>query len=260
MGSRMVGFRVPEDIYEEIERVSEERGVTTADFLRKLVDETLYPSSRGGTSTMANTSMKEQLGNLEDTLNWLTDEFNNLSNRVDELGDIKELKRVANTMTEADRKELDKLSGKVGHWEQQGRELEAKVGKLGEAVDHNAGVLNRFVEVIGGKVERLEDGVNELKSVQASHTHNGLSSIPQLLNKVGKLEQNLSEVKAELGDAKKRAMRQPTGRTRDYKRDGDTRSYTFKEYASPKGLTKPYRIATDLIHGARYIDLAEPED
>jgi len=43
MGSKVIGFRVPDDLAVELDRVSGERGMTTADFLRKLVDDTLYP-------------------------------------------------------------------------------------------------------------------------------------------------------------------------------------------------------------------------
>ncbi len=43
MGSKVIGFRVPVDLAEELERVSSERGQTTAEFLRGLVDDALYP-------------------------------------------------------------------------------------------------------------------------------------------------------------------------------------------------------------------------
>jgi len=46
MASKVIGFRVPEDVAEELEKVSEQRGLTVAEFLRSLVDETLYPGTQ----------------------------------------------------------------------------------------------------------------------------------------------------------------------------------------------------------------------
>jgi len=56
MGSRVIGFRVPDDLAEELERVSDERGQTTAEFLRKLVDDALYPSKGEGKTTLGSSA------------------------------------------------------------------------------------------------------------------------------------------------------------------------------------------------------------
>ncbi len=40
----MVGFRIPDDQYDEIEKIASERGQTIAEFLRKIVDNELYPN------------------------------------------------------------------------------------------------------------------------------------------------------------------------------------------------------------------------
>ena len=45
MASKVIGFRIPEDVAEELEKVSEKRDMTVTEFMRSLVDETLYPAS-----------------------------------------------------------------------------------------------------------------------------------------------------------------------------------------------------------------------
>jgi len=49
----MVGFRVADDIVEQIERAAGERGQTTAEFLRKLVDNELYPEKSKKNANMS---------------------------------------------------------------------------------------------------------------------------------------------------------------------------------------------------------------
>ena len=115
MGSKVIGFRVPDDLAEQLERVSGERGMTTADFLRRLVDDALYPPNPERTSSMADTSIEEQLGRLEHTQTWLVDEFNNLSKQIDKPEELKELaeatKGIAHAGDKADeiRSEIERI-------------------------------------------------------------------------------------------------------------------------------------------------------
>ena len=75
MASKVIGFRVPEDIAEELEKVSEERGTTVTEFMRSLVDETLYPASDNKGQEKSDTVIREQLQSL-------TNEQEKLSNKV----------------------------------------------------------------------------------------------------------------------------------------------------------------------------------
>ena len=45
MGSRVIGFRVPDDLAEEFDQYCDGAGKTTGEVLRKLVDDMLYPGS-----------------------------------------------------------------------------------------------------------------------------------------------------------------------------------------------------------------------
>jgi len=151
MGSKVIGFRVPSDLAEELERVSGERGMTTADLLRKLVDDVLYPSNRERSSTMSDAATKEQLNNLEETRASLVDELHALSNQVDKLGEELELARVTKSMLEANEAEVAKvvaLADKVDEWKD-------SHNKLARVVNDNVEVVKRLPEVIEGQTDRL---------------------------------------------------------------------------------------------------------
>ena len=85
MGSRVIGFRIPEDVAEELEKVSEERGMKIAEFMRSLVDETLYPASDNNGQEKDDSVTLEQLESL-------TNEHKNLVDQV-ESSSLQELTR-----------------------------------------------------------------------------------------------------------------------------------------------------------------------
>ena len=64
MASKVIGFRVPEDIALELERVSEERGIKVSEFLRALVDDTLYPPAIPKVEEESNNTIDEKLESL----------------------------------------------------------------------------------------------------------------------------------------------------------------------------------------------------
>lgn len=151
MGSKVIGFRMPDDLADELERVSGERGMTTADFLRKLVDDVLYPSNRERSSTMPDAATKEQLNNLEETQASLVDELRALSNQVDKLGEELQLARVTKAMLEATQDEVAKataLAAKVDDWRN-------SHNKLARVVNDNVEVVKRLPGVIEGQTDRL---------------------------------------------------------------------------------------------------------
>lgn len=46
MGSRLVTFRIPEDLYEEFQQKCSDDGVTVSERLRKFIDNSIYPGSK----------------------------------------------------------------------------------------------------------------------------------------------------------------------------------------------------------------------
>jgi len=44
MGSKTIGLRLPDDLAQELEKVSVEKGQTTSEFVRQLIDDALYPA------------------------------------------------------------------------------------------------------------------------------------------------------------------------------------------------------------------------
>lgn len=85
MASKVIGFRVPEDIALELERVSEERGVKVGEFLRALVDDTLYPPVTPKVEEENNNAVNEKLESLSNSYADLADKVQELYRLVDRI-------------------------------------------------------------------------------------------------------------------------------------------------------------------------------
>ena len=85
MASKVIGFRVPEDLAEELEKVSEERGMTVAEFMRSLVDETLYPGTQLHDEE-SDDIIQEQIESLSNAHRDLADDVQELFALVDRIG------------------------------------------------------------------------------------------------------------------------------------------------------------------------------
>ncbi len=92
MASKVIGFRVPEDLAEEFEQFCEGAGKTSGEMLRKLVDDVLYPES--GRERLEERDEREALKNaagrlesLEESSEALTDKIAKLEEEESDLGD-----------------------------------------------------------------------------------------------------------------------------------------------------------------------------
>ena len=151
MSSKVLGFRVPDDLAEEFKHACEERGQTTGEVLRKLVDDMLYPN-REEAALSTDESVPGRLDVLEGVYEVLGKQLKDFDERL-------ELAQVSRELTETDREHYDKsladLSGELAN-------LKSGANKLVRTVNNNGEVCNdHFV-----KVARLFQFL-------ADHTHDG---------------------------------------------------------------------------------------
>jgi len=183
----------------------------------------------------------------------LTDKLNELTKQVDkqlkELADQLELVRAAQALSGKQEAELDAISRKLNLSQSEWKEVH---NKLVAVVNSNGETARQWYSELKSRLEKVE-------TQQRVHTHDGLSMMPQLTSRVTKQEQDIAELKNGLAYAKKLAIRIPTDGTERLKLDNG-RYHTFTIYKSKRGLTRPHVVATDLVLGRKYVDLAEPED
>ena len=99
MASKVIGFRVPEDIATQLEKTSEENGMTVAEFMRRLVDETLYPSTDNKGRENSDIVIAQQMQSL-------THEQERFSNQVQNLADL-----IDNTVAKIETYETEGILG-----------------------------------------------------------------------------------------------------------------------------------------------------
>ena len=250
MGSRVVGFRVPDDLAEKLEKVSSEHGKSTSEFLRKLVDDALYPSKDSHTATVEDDgalSTSEAVGNLVEDVN-----------RHEEA--IREFQEVIKTKSER----LDKLVS------QQDANTRA-ITQLGEKHENLWGIMHRMAEMNDehkkvcdgdqGKLhkmaEDLGEGLNEVRTNLTTHGHDNLKPIPELVAKVDKLEQALEKMQSQIEYLANVAKRQPTGDVVELELNDKTKHY-FRKYKSAVGLTHSQCIEPN-FDDKYWVDVSEPD-
>jgi hypothetical protein len=80
MSSKLVGFRCPDDLVEQLNDRASEKGLTTSEFIRQIVDETLFP---GKNDQKANLSQsKDELFESMKTLEGWLEELDQKVNKM----------------------------------------------------------------------------------------------------------------------------------------------------------------------------------
>jgi len=245
MGSRVVGFRVPEDLAEELEKVSNERGQSTAEFLRKLVDDALYPSKDREDDDALSAS--EVVGNLVD----------DIKSHDEAIHDFQEVLK-----TQSER--LDKLVC------QQNADTQA-ITQLGEKHENLWGIMHHMTEMndehkkvcdrdqgkLHKMIEDLGEGLNSVITNLATHGHDNLKPIPELIGKMGKLEQALEKMQSQIEYLANVARRQPTGDVVELTLNDNTKHY-YRKYKSNLGLTNSHHVVPS-FGDPYWVDLSEPD-
>lgn len=124
MGSKVIGLRLADDLTEELEAKAAEEGLSTSEFMRKLIDQELYP---GKDRSAGQAVLTEQVGNLTKQLNnhsqqlqqlngypkqanGFTQQLNQLTKRLDEV--VKQGNSLT-TWAERVRDELPRIRGDI---------------------------------------------------------------------------------------------------------------------------------------------------
>ena len=250
MASKVIGFRIPEDVAEELEKASEEHGMTVTKFMRMLVDETLYPESDNKGQEKGDTVTLEQLGSLANEHENLVDQVVSLSVLINQIG-----VKIAKYETEGI------LGLKQVETMQEVETLKSKINNLEYRFNTTSITAKNVQDVItlvkDNKVS-TDHTYGELRK-EVSHLRSQLETVAVLPLKVKQLESEMTRTTMNISSIKRDVKRQPIDETHTltYKDGSD---HTFRVYKSPAGLVKPHVVVRDLILGKKYVDLTEPLD
>ena len=250
MASKVIGFRIPEDVAEELEKASEEHGMTVTKFMRMLVDETLYPESDNKGQEKGDTVTLEQLGSLANEHENLVDQVVSLSVLINQIG-----VKIAKYETEGI------LGLKQVETMQEVETLKSKINNLEYRFNTTSITAKNVQDVItlvkDNKVS-TDHTYGELRK-EVSQLRSQLETVTVLPLKVKQLESEMTRTTTNISLLQRDVKRQPTNETHTLAyRDGS--EHRFRIYKSPAGLVKPHVVIRDLILGKKYVDLTEPLD
>ena len=250
MASKVIGFRIPEDVAEELEKASEEHGMTVTKFMRMLVDETLYPASDNNGQEKGDTVTLEQLGSLANEHENLVDQVVSLSVLINQIG-----VKIAKYETEGI------LGLKQVETMQEVETLKSKINNLEYRFNTTSITAKNVQDVItlvkDNKVS-TDHTYGELRK-EVSQLRSQLETVTVLPLKVKQLESEMTRTTTNISLLQRDVKRQPTDETRTltYKDGSD---HTFRVYKGSAGLVNPHVVVNDLILGKKYVDLTEPLD
>ena len=250
MASKVIGFRIPEDVAEELEKASEEHGMTVTKFMRMLVDETLYPESDNKGQEKGDTVTLEQLGSLANEHENLVDQVVSLSVLINQIG-----VKIAKYETEGI------LGLKQVETMQEVETLKSKINNLEyrfNTTSITAKNLQDVITIVKDNKVSADRTYDELRK-DVSQLRSQLETVTGLPLKVREIESDISHMTTNISLLQRDVKRQPTDdiHTLTYKNGSEHR---FRVYKSPAGLVNPYVVVNDLILGKKYVDLNEPLD
>ena len=157
-GSKLIGVRMPDDLAQELEAKAAEQGLSTSEFLRKLVDDALYPDTEGSPGTKAGVatldeSVAERLDKLEREQAKLAEDL--------ELAQVN--KALADTVTE----ELERVE----------QEAKDRHNELAATINNNTAEVKKIIPIVEGKLERVTDDMDLLYQAVDGHTHHWLEQL-----------------------------------------------------------------------------------
>jgi len=178
MGSKVVGFRCPNDLAEEFEQFCERAGKTTGEVLRKLVDDLIYPGS--GRERLkerqeaASLAYPEQSYSVS-TTEWIAEQVN--TQIKEQLGDLindsLELVQIDRGMTEAEKEQLNELVGKMD--------------LLTQRIDKTIEQDNRNIQMVNENSREWSEKVYLLFQALDKHTHSKLTGGATMDSEAAKL-------------------------------------------------------------------------
>ncbi len=138
-------------------------------------------------------------------------------------------------------------------------EVAGRVGQLMDRLDKTIKVINGNKQVYDGMIEKSRNGLDDVRSRLVSPGHDDLKPVPDLIGRVGNLEQVVRTTQSQVEHLALVVERKPTDDTERI-RLTDGREHSFRVYKGKRGLSNPHRVSMDPFLGDKYVDLAEPED
>ena len=179
MGSKVIGFRVPDDLAVEFEQFCEGAGKTTGEVLRKLVDDMLYPESGRKRLEERGEDLEGMLAPIQLALDTLAQQLKGFDERL-------ELVQVDRGLTEADKEHYD---GALVEIESRLAKLKEGINKLVQTVNNNGEVCNDHFVKVARLFQFLAAHIHDGDGVVAVSPENLLKAEVELANKrLGKIE------------------------------------------------------------------------
>lgn len=179
MGSKVIGFRVPDDLAVEFEQFCEGAEKTTGEVLRKLVDDMLYPESGRKRLEERGEDLEGMLAPIQLALDTLAQQLKGFDERL-------ELVQVDRGLTEADKEHYD---GALVELESRLAKLKEGVNKLVQTVNNNGEVCNDHFVKVARLFQFLAAHIHDGDGVVAVSPENLLKAEVELANKrLGKIE------------------------------------------------------------------------
>ncbi len=187
---------------------------------------------------------------LTNKLNNITEQLSKLSDTVSKLSEAVEVTAVPKAIMDA---QVDEFSKRLTDLREAHNRQAAVVNDHRDTFNKNFAILGSRIDKVQNMVGDLGEGLSIIRTTQASHSHDGVSLIPKLGNKLQDLGTKMVELEATVKNAKKRVPVTPYKFRKLKLTDGTEHTYTL--YRGQWGLSQPQKI-----EGGEYIDLAEPED
>ena len=179
MGSKVIGFRVPDDLAVEFEQFCERAGKTTGEVLRKLVDDMLYPES-------GRKRLKQRGEDLEGMITPIQLALDTLAQQLKGFDERLELVQVDRRLTEADKEHYD---GALIKLESRLAKLEEGVKRIVKTVNIHGEVCNDHFVKVARLFQFLAVHIHDGDGVAAVSSEDLLKAEVELANKrLGKIE------------------------------------------------------------------------
>jgi DNA repair exonuclease SbcCD ATPase subunit len=184
MGSKVIGFRVPDDLAVQFEQFCEGAGKTTGEVLRKLVDDMLYPES-GRKRLEGRRDRLEERGKIEahEDLSGVMIRLDNLEQQAKDFSERLDLIQVDRGLTDADKEHYDK------ELDEQGTAIQKAQAQLKELLAK----LNANVEVCNQNFKEWGDKVSRLFQFLEAHNHDDDGAVAVSPEKLFKAEVELAD-------------------------------------------------------------------
>jgi chromosome segregation ATPase len=209
------------------------------------------------------TELGDPLNDLLSDTEPLTNQLNNITGQQGKLSDIvsklakdMELAKVSKATVDADKEEFSK---RLTDLREAHNRQATVINEHRDTCNNNFTVLGSRINKIRKMVEDVGEGLSAVRTKLTTHGHDSLKSVPELVSKVGNLEQVFGTIRSQVEHLALVVERKPTDDT-ERLRLTNGRDHTFRVYRGSRGLTRPHKITTDFISGDKYVDLSEPED